>query len=45
MTEGIEDGAAAGYDAAAFVGYHAGAGHPTGVIGHTYSSAVVAASG
>ena len=42
MTEGIGDGAAGGYDAAAFVGYHAGAGHPTGVIGHTYSSAAVA---
>jgi D-amino peptidase len=42
MTEGIGDGAADAYDAAAFVGYHAGAGHPTGVIGHTYSSAVVA---
>ncbi len=29
------------FDAAAFIGYHAGAGHATGVIGHTYSSAVV----
>jgi len=29
------------FDAAAFIGYHAGAGHPTGVIAHTYSSAVV----
>src|SRR5918994_3216665 len=38
MTEGIGDGAADAHDAAAFVGYHAGAGHPTGVIGHTYSS-------
>ena len=37
MNEGIE----AGYDAAAFIGYHAGAGHPTGVIGHTYSSTAV----
>ena len=27
--------------AAAFIGYHAGAGHPTGVIAHTYSSATV----
>ena len=39
MNEGIE----AGFDAAAFIGYHAGAGHPTGVIGHTYSSAAVMA--
>lgn len=37
MNEGIE----AGFDAAAFIGYHAGAGHPTGVIGHTYSSSAV----
>ena len=42
MTEGIADDAEGPYDAAAFVGYHAGAGHATGVIGHTYSSAVVA---
>ena len=31
------------FDAAAFVGYHAGAGHPTGVIGHTYSGVVLEA--
>jgi D-amino peptidase len=37
MTQGIE----AGFDAAAFIGYHAGAGHPTGVIAHTYSSVTV----
>jgi D-amino peptidase len=37
MTQGIEDG----FDAAAFIGYHAGAGHPTGVIAHTYSSITV----
>ena len=37
MCEGIE----AGFDAAAFIGYHAGAGHPTGVIGHTYSGDAV----
>lgn len=36
-------GIAAGFDAAAFIGYHAGAGHPTGVIGHTYSSETVMA--
>lgn len=41
MTQGIgeeEDGV---FDGAAFVGYHAGAGHPTGVIAHTYSSLTV----
>lgn len=32
MTQDVE-----GADAAAFVGYHAGAGHATGVIGHTYA--------
>ena len=30
---------AARFDVALFVGYHARAGHPTGVIAHTYSSA------
>jgi D-amino peptidase len=39
MTEGV--GEDDGFDAALFVGYHAGAGHPTGVIAHTYSSATV----
>lgn len=39
MTQGI--GSDDRYAAAAFVGYHAGAGHPTGVIGHTYSSATI----
>ena len=39
MCQGIE----AGFDAAAFIGYHAGAGHPSGVIGHTYSSDTVMA--
>ncbi|MFN2484998.1 MAG: M55 family metallopeptidase [Candidatus Limnocylindria bacterium] len=39
MCQGIE----AGFDAAAFIGYHAGAGHPTGIIGHTYSSEAVMA--
>lgn len=37
MNEGID----AGFDAAAFIGYHAGAGHPTGVIAHTYSGTAV----
>jgi D-amino peptidase len=37
MTEGI-DGQ---FDAALFVGYHAGGGHPSGVLAHTYSSASV----
>lgn len=41
MTEGIGDGADGAYDAAAFIGYHAGAGHPSGVIAHTYSSVSV----
>jgi D-amino peptidase len=36
MTEGIGR-----FDAAAFIGYHAGAGHRTGVIGHTYSSVAI----
>lgn len=36
MTTGID-----GADAAAFIGYHAGAGHPTGVLGHTYAGRVV----
>jgi D-amino peptidase len=40
MTEGI-DGGTEPFDGAAFVGYHAGAGHPTGVIAHTYSSATI----
>lgn len=41
MTEAIGDGEP--FDGAAFVGYHAGAGHPTGVIAHTYSSATIMA--
>lgn len=41
MTEGIGDGADGAYDAAAFIGYHAGAGHPSGVIAHTYASMTV----
>jgi D-amino peptidase len=42
MTEGIDpDGAP--FDAALFIGYHAGAGDASGVIAHTYSSATVMA--
>jgi D-amino peptidase len=44
MTQGIgAEGDGAGFEAAAFVGYHAGAGHPSGVIGHTYASVVMEA--
>jgi len=41
MTQGIGGPGDGAFDAAAFIGYHAGAGHPTGVIAHTYSSATV----
>ena len=41
MTQGIGGVGDGAFDAAAFIGYHAGAGHPTGVIAHTYSSATV----
>lgn len=41
MTEGI--GEEPSFDAALFIGYHAGAGHASGVIAHTYSSATVMA--
>ncbi|HYI66579.1 MAG TPA: M55 family metallopeptidase [Candidatus Limnocylindrales bacterium] len=41
MTQGIGRSGDGSFDAAAFIGYHAGAGHPTGVIAHTYSSATV----
>ena len=41
MTQGVGDGPDGAFDAAAFIGYHAGAGHSTGVIAHTYSSATV----
>jgi D-amino peptidase len=41
MTQGIGAQGDGAFDAAAFIGYHAGAGHPTGVIAHTYSSATV----
>ena len=41
MTQGVGEGPDGAFDAAAFIGYHAGAGHPTGVIAHTYSSVTV----
>lgn len=41
MTQGIGGGGDGAFDGAAFIGYHAGAGHPTGVIAHTYSSVTV----
>lgn len=41
MTQGVGEAPAGSFDGAAFIGYHAGAGSATGVIGHTYSSASV----
>jgi D-amino peptidase len=41
MTQGVGEPGDGAFDAAAFVGYHAGAGHATGVIAHTYSSATI----
>jgi D-amino peptidase len=41
MTEGVGEAPDGAFDAAAFIGYHAGAGHPTGVIAHTYSSVTI----
>ena len=41
MVEGAGPGQ--GFDVALFVGYHTRAGHPTGTIAHTYSSAPVLA--
>jgi len=41
MTQGIGGEGDGAFDGAAFIGYHAGAGHPTGVIAHTYSSVTV----
>lgn len=38
MTEGIDSDK---FDCAAFIGYHAGAGHPKGAMAHTISSSVV----
>jgi D-amino peptidase len=40
MTEGIGMPGDGGFDGAVFVGYHAGAGHDTGVIAHTYSGSI-----
>lgn len=41
MTQGVGEASDGAFDGAAFIGYHAGAGHPTGVIAHTYSSVTV----
>jgi len=41
MTQGVGESPDGAFDAALFIGYHAGAGNPTGVIAHTYSSATV----
>jgi len=41
MTQGIGGASDGAFDGAAFIGYHAGAGHPSGVIAHTYSSITV----
>jgi D-amino peptidase len=41
MTQGVSNAPEGAFDGAAFIGYHAGAGHPTGVIAHTYSSVTV----
>ena len=41
MTQGIGGIGDGAFDGAAFIGYHAGAGHATGVIAHTYSSVTV----
>ena len=41
MTEGAGEAPDGAFDAAAFIGYHAGAGNPDGVIAHTYSSATI----
>jgi len=38
MTQGIGEEGDGDFDGAAFIGYHAGAGNPRGVIAHTYSS-------
>ena len=41
MTEGVGEPPDGAFDAAVFIGYHAGAGNPDGVIAHTFSSATV----
>jgi D-amino peptidase len=42
MTHGIGGADDGEFGGAAFIGYHAGAGHPRGVIAHTYSSVTIA---
>ncbi len=39
MVQGADGSAGGRFDVALFVGYHTRAGHPSGVIAHTYSSA------
>ncbi len=41
MTQGVGEPPMGSFDGAVFIGYHAGAGNPTGVISHTFSSASV----
>jgi D-amino peptidase len=41
MTQGVGEPGDGAFDGAAFIGYHAGAGHGAGVIAHTYSSATI----
>lgn len=41
MTQGVGEPGDPTYAAAAFIGYHAGAGNANGVIAHTYSSASI----
>ncbi|MDQ2689703.1 MAG: M55 family metallopeptidase [Chloroflexota bacterium] len=41
MTQVVGEPPEGAFDGAAFIGYHAGAGNPMGVISHTYSSATV----
>jgi D-amino peptidase len=41
MTQGVGETGDGEFGGAAFIGYHAGAGNPTGVIAHTYSSASI----
>jgi D-amino peptidase len=41
MTQGIGGEGDGAFDGAVFIGYHAGAGHASGVIAHTYSSLTV----
>jgi len=41
MTQGVGEAGDPSFNAAAFIGYHAGAGNADGVIAHTYSSASI----